>query len=318
MMNWSGVWMSCGGSFDRSTAEQRLATLDAAMGAPGFWDDADKAREVTRERQQLTSRLDSVSKLDALADDAAAFRELWDEGEDAEADFREVVTRLDDLVSDLELRTLLSGEEDGADAIFTIHAGAGGTESMDWAQMLMRMYLRYFERRGYKVRELDLQSGDEAGIKSATLEVEGTLAYGYLKAEQGVHRLVRISPFDAAARRHTSFASVAVVPEVGDEVEIEIDEKDLRIDTYRSSGAGGQHVNVTDSAVRITHFPTGIVVSCQNERSQHKNRAMAMKVLRSRILDKARAERDAERQAREDEKREIAFGNQIRCSRISS
>ena len=312
MMNWSGVWMSCGGSFDRSTAEQRLATLDAAMGAPGFWDDADKAREVTRERQQLTARLDSVSKLDALADDAAAFRELWDEGEDAEADFREVVTRLDDLVSDLELRTLLSGEEDGANAIFAIHAGAGGTESMDWAQMLMRMYLRYFERRGYKVTELDLQPGDEAGIKSATLEVEGTLAYGYLKAEQGVHRLVRISPFDAAARRHTSFASVAVVPEVGDEVELEIDEKDLRIDTYRSSGAGGQHVNVTDSAVRITHFPTGIVVSCQNERSQHKNRAMAMKVLRARILDKARAERDAERQAREDEKREIAFGNQIR------
>jgi peptide chain release factor 2 len=312
MMNWSGGWTSCGGSFDRPAAEKRLATLDEAMGAPGFWDDAEKARGVTRERQELTSRLDSARQLDDLADDATAYRELWDEGEDAEADFRSVLGRLNDLVTDLELRTLLSGKEDASNAIFTIHAGAGGTESMDWAQMLMRMYLRYFERRGYKARELDLQPGDEAGIKSATLEVEGTLAYGYLKAEQGVHRLVRISPFDAAARRHTSFASVAVVPEVDDAVEVDIEEKDLRIDTYRSSGAGGQHVNVTDSAVRITHFPTGIVVSCQNERSQHKNRATAMKVLRARIAAKARAERDAERQALEDEKSEIAFGNQIR------
>jgi peptide chain release factor 2 len=222
---------------------------------------------------------------------------------------------LDDLARDVdagETKKMLGGEHDRKNAIVTIHPGAGGTESQDWAEMLLRMYLRWTERRGLKREVIEVQPGDEAGIKSATLTVIGDYAYGMLLAEAGVHRLVRISPFDQAARRHTSFASVYVWPELPEDVDIEIEEKDLRIDTYRSSGAGGQHVNVTDSAVRITHLPTGIVVSCQNERSQHKNRAQAMKVLKSRLFDLRMKEQQARLEQLGGEKRDIAFGSQIR------
>jgi len=234
------------------------------------------------------------------------------QGEDVSADLGPALEAFERDVQAAEIRTMLSGEMDRKNAIITIHPGAGGTESQDWAEMLMRMYLRWTERRGFKREIIDLQPGDEAGIKSATMTVIGDYAYGLFCAEAGVHRLVRISPFDQAARRHTSFASLYVWPELPDDIDIEIEEKDLRIDTFRSSGAGGQHVNVTDSAVRLTHLPTGIVVSCQNERSQHKNRASAMKVLKSRLYDMKLKEQQAKLEQLGGEKKDIAFGSQIR------
>lgn len=234
------------------------------------------------------------------------------QGEDVSADLAKGLTAYAALIEAGEVRTMLSGEMDARNAIITIHPGAGGTESQDWAEMLMRMFVRWTERRGFKREVVDLQPGEEAGIKSATLTIFGEYAYGLLAAEAGVHRLVRISPFDQAARRHTSFASVYVWPELPDDIDVEIDDKDLRVDTFRSSGAGGQHINVTDSAVRLTHLPTGIVVSCQNERSQHKNRASAMKVLKARLYDLKRKEQDAKLAQIGGEKKEIAFGSQIR------
>jgi peptide chain release factor 2 len=234
------------------------------------------------------------------------------QGEDVLGDLERGVNSYSRDVQAGEIRTMLSGELDRKNAIITIHPGAGGTESQDWAEMLLRMYLRWIERRGFKREVVDLQPGDEAGIKSVTLVVSGEYAYGLLTAEAGVHRLVRISPFDQAARRHTSFASLYVWPELPDDIDIEIEDKDLRIDTFRSSGAGGQHVNVTDSAVRITHLPTGIVVSCQNERSQHKNRASGMKVLKARLYDLRLKEQQAKMEVLGGEKKDIAFGSQIR------
>jgi peptide chain release factor 2 len=263
-------------------------------------------------RRRLEQDRDLMLSLKKKNDDLAVLIEWADAGEPVDAEFAQALDALDQEVQAGEIKKMLGGPHDAKNAIITIHPGAGGTESQDWAEMLLRMYMRWMERRGFKREMIDYQPGEEAGLKSATLTVTGEYAYGLLSAEAGVHRLVRISPFDSAARRHTSFASLYVWPELPEDVEIEIDEKDIRIDTFRSSGAGGQHVNVTDSAIRITHLPTGLVVSCQNERSQHRNRDSAMKVLKARLYDIKIKENQAKLEQIGGAKKEIGFGSQIR------
>ncbi len=320
-LNWPTACVACatalasfGGGFDLDGLRARFEEVEAECARPDLWEDRENAEKVGREKNRLEREIQFYGDLNGALEDAGVLLELADEVDDEQAR-HEAVAKFDEVetaLADAELRQLLGGDHDTSNAILSVNSGAGGTDACDWAEMLMRMYLRWAERKGFKVAILDVQYADEAGIRSATLEIAGDYAYGYLNSEQGVHRLVRISPFDSQKRRHTAFASVTAVPEVDDEIEVEIDDKELRVDTYRSSGAGGQHVNKTDSAIRITHLPTGTVVQCQNERSQHKNRATAMKVLRAQLFERERRAQEEKIAELTGEKREIGFGSQIR------
>ncbi len=312
MRIWRAAPATCEAIFDAARPSDELSRIEQRVAAPAFWKDQAAAQKLLQRRRRLEEDRNLSEALRRRVDDLSVLVEWAEAGEPVADDLGRA---LDDLAAEVdagETKKMLGGEHDRKNAIVTIHPGAGGTESQDWAEMLLRMYLRWAERRGFKREVLDLQPGDEAGIKSATFTVSGDYAYGLLLAEAGVHRLVRISPFDQASRRHTSFASVFVWPELPEDVELEIEDKDIRIDTYRSSGAGGQHVNVTDSAVRITHLPTGIVVSSQNERSQHRNKDSAMKVLKARLYDLRMKEQQAKLDQLGGEKKDIAFGSQIR------
>jgi peptide chain release factor 2 len=281
---------------------------------PNFWNDGEKAQVILKEQSSLKAVIDAWAKHRSDLEEARFFLDVAkdEKNDDALAEAAAKIAAVGKEMAQTELTQLLGGPDDRRNAIITLHPGAGGTEAQDWAEILLRMYLRWCDRRGYKKEILDYQPGEEAGVKSVTFNVAGEYAYGYLKAEAGIHRLVRISPFDANSRRHTSFASVFVYPEIDDDIKVEIDEADLRVDTYRSSGAGGQHVNKTDSAVRLTHIPSGIVVACQNERSQHKNRAMAMKILKSRLYELEIEKQKEKMETFSKSKKDIAWGSQIR------
>ncbi|MBT3268913.1 peptide chain release factor 2 [Candidatus Poribacteria bacterium] len=314
MQRSQGVCWNCEVIFDVDGKQAQIAELNEKAGDPDFWTDTDAAQKVQRSLAALQSSVDGWSSLHAEIEDAAVLAEMADEEGDEDT-LSELSTSLDafrDLVEKQELSLMLDGEHDARDALVTIHPGAGGTESQDWAAMLLRMYFRYCETHEYKAELLDQADGDQAGIKSATFAVEGPFAFGYLRSEAGIHRLVRISPFDANKRRHTSFAAVTVTPDLDDDLVVELADEDIRVDTFRAGGPGGQHVNMTDSAVRMTHLPTGIIVVARNERSQHKNRATALRVLRSRVYAHFEAEQAAELAKMHGEKSDIAFGHQIR------
>lgn len=312
--------MCLGGIFDFANRKDRLSEVELELGEPTVWEDPERAQELGKERASLEAIVHTIEKLDTGSADASDLLEMA-ASEDDEATVEEISAEIDELLTlldELEFRRMFNGEMDANNAFLDIQSGSGGTEAQDWAEMMLRMYLRWGDAKGFKTSLVEVSGGDVAGIKSATIQFEGEYAFGWLRTETGVHRLVRKSPFDSGSRRHTSFASVFVSPEIDDNINIEINPADLRVDTYRASGAGGQHVNKTDSAVRLTHNPSGIVVQCQTQRSQHQNRDSAMKLLRAKLYEMEILKRNEENQAMEDSKADIGWGSQIRSYVLDS